>query len=518
MDTIIWGAVLRLLQTLSVSAPTLLIGFFVAAVLQQMTGPERTRRLFGDGRWSSIPIAWLIGMSLPVCSLGCLPILYYLRRAGVTSGAILAFAISAPLFNPISVLWGLTLSDPVVILTFCLLSLLIVSAVGIVVDRFSARLPMQAEPANPAFGLKRVLSVAIGMCRLLYSRTTFYLLLGVVGVSWLSLLLPKGYLQSSAERGDPFAPVFMGLVALPAYETPLTAIVKLGDMFQHGNSVGAALTLLVLGAGMNLGLLVWAWVHFGWRPTFAFMGTLLIVSITAAYLIDRPLTPTGVDAAGHTHAFDVYCNPFPAGMAVNGQEVVDQWLEGTSSYELVALDTLLVLLTVGGLLRATRLADPVLAWTREGNVLKYDQELSGRTLGILSGMGLLIGSIFSCYLFYPPRQEILEEMRLVNGELGAAGTSQSWETIEYWLPVQESWSRKLEVSMYLRGQEFGPYERAKLSLLRDKLDLLRHAAEDRDKEAAHQASMAMTRAYSRMRSTVLPDSDQWYAGIPEGGP
>ncbi len=502
METASWGALLRLLQTMSLAAPTVLIGVFVAAVLQQMVGPERTRRLFGDGHWSSIPLAWLIGMGLPVCSLGCLPILFYLRRSGVTTGAILAFAISAPLFNPISILWGLTLSDPIVIVTFSGISLVVVTSVGVVMDLFVKQQTATAQPANGALGLKRMVGVFLAMTRIVNSKITGYMFIGILGVSCLSFLLPRGFLQTAAERSDTFAPLFMAAIALPAYETPLTAIVKLGDMFQHGNSVGAALTLLILGAGVNVGLIVWSVFQFGWRQTVALISVLFCVSVSAGYLIDVPMTPKGIDAAGHTHAFDVYCNPYLLDTPVDGKRVVSEWLDATSSYEMVALAALVAFSLIGLILSMVRLAHPLIAWTRSVHQLKYDHELSGRTLVVVSGLGLLAGSVFSCYLFYLPRDEILEEMRLANVELGAAGTSQAWDTLQYWLPIQDSWSRKLEVSLFIRGEAVGPYEKAKMKLLRSKLDLLRHAAEDNDPQATSGAALAMSRAYSRLRRTL----------------
>lgn len=513
METLMLGAILRLLQAISLAAPTILIGVFVAAILQQMVGPQRTRRLFGDGSWKSLPSAWLIGMLLPVCSLGCLPILLYLRRAGVTTGAILAFAISAPLFNPISILWGLTLSDPVIILSFSIISLVIVTIVGVVADQFSDLPSPTAEPANKALGLKRMCGVGLSMTTILFSGTTLFMFLGISGVALLSWVLPKGYLESSAERSDWLAPLFMGAIALPAYETPLTAIVKLGDMFQHGNSVGAALTLLILGAGMNIGLILWSFVHFGWRSTFAFIGSLFLVAVISGYLVDRPMTPQGIEPAGHTHAFDVYCNPFVANQEVNTQLVLNQWMEGTSGYELVVLMILSLLMGFGFLFKFRAIGSTLERWFSTDTGLKYDRELSGATLTAVSVVGLLVGSVLSCYVFYPPGQEVLEEMRLVNVELGAAATSQSWDTIEYWLPIQDSWTRKLEVSLFIRGQKCEAAEKADLALLRKQLDLLRHAAEDREPLEARAAAMEMARAYSRVR-TALSNVGLLEAGKP----
>ncbi len=40
----------------------------------------------------SLPQSWFLGMLLPVCSIGVLPILREMKRAGVRAGAITAFA------------------------------------------------------------------------------------------------------------------------------------------------------------------------------------------------------------------------------------------------------------------------------------------------------------------------------------------------------------------------------------------------------------------------------------------
>jgi hypothetical protein len=66
-------------------------------------------------------------------------------------------------------------------------------------------------------------------------------------------------------------------LAIPVYATPMLAMTQLGMMFQHANSVGAAFVLLILGAGMNLGLLGWSMAEYGFRRGMAWL--LLISSI-----------------------------------------------------------------------------------------------------------------------------------------------------------------------------------------------------------------------------------------------
>ena len=115
MTALFFGMLLRLIQATLEGAPTLLIGVLLAGVFRHMLNAEGTRRIFGNGTWRSIPQSWALGMLLPVCSLGVIPIAYEMRRAGVSTGAILAFALTAPLFNPLSLLYGLTLSTPIIV-------------------------------------------------------------------------------------------------------------------------------------------------------------------------------------------------------------------------------------------------------------------------------------------------------------------------------------------------------------------------------------------------------------------
>ena len=134
-EAIFWGAVLRVSQAVVQAAPTILVGLFVAGVFRRLLGHEGTRRLFGAGTRRELPQAWIVGMLLPVCSLGVIPIAREMRRARISGGAILAFAMTAPLFNPLSMLYGLTLSAPFVILSFALCTMVVVTAVGAIWNR-----------------------------------------------------------------------------------------------------------------------------------------------------------------------------------------------------------------------------------------------------------------------------------------------------------------------------------------------------------------------------------------------
>ena len=312
MDLIFWGGLLRFGEAALAGAPTLLVGLFVAGVFRKLIGPETTFKLFGGTGWRSLPQSWLWGMLLPVCSIGVIPVAYELRRAGLRGGAILAFALTAPLSNPLSLLYGLTLSTPTVILAFAFGSLLVVTIVGLLWDRLfpNTEIDVIAPPSVPP-GLKRMAAVALVAARHMAGSTIIYAAIGLAGSIVLAAIFPFGSLTDSMAQTDILAPLKMLAVALPAYATPLNVMMQVGGMFVHGNSVGAAYVLLSLGTGANLGLIAWSWNTYGFRRAIVFLAIFVAVVLAIAYGVSDTLYSAGDVDHPHTHAFDVYACPFP---------------------------------------------------------------------------------------------------------------------------------------------------------------------------------------------------------------
>ena len=125
---------------------------------------------------------------------------------------------------------------------------------------------------------------------------------------------------------------------------------------------------------------------------------------------------------------------------------------------------------------------------------------SATPIALLGVIGL---SVFGCYVYYPPPSDIFEELRIVNTEVVTAATSQHWDSALYWIPIYDDWTRKLQVSMFLRGEQLTPYHRAKADVLREKLELLEHEVEDEEVEQSRQLGMDVARAYRRMRTAYM---------------
>jgi uncharacterized protein len=517
VSVMLWGALVRMAQTLVAAGPTILVGWLVAAIFERILGREGTFRLFGGSTWRQLPQAWLLGMLLPVCSLGVIPVMIQMRRSGISGGTILAFGLTAPLFNPISVMYGLTLSDPRAILVFCLCSLTVITVMGLLWDRMFPGSTSAVEPLpKTPYGVRRIAAVALSMCHQASSIASVYIAIAVLGVGLLSMMLPAGCLQRAAGQHDPLAPITMAGVSTLAYITPMMAIVQVASMFQHGNSIAASFTLLALGTGINLGMLVWIVRNYHWSRTLAWLGCLVLLVLGLSYGIDGPLRPKGVEEADHTHAFDVYCNPFSAGttdLMQTSRRILSESMHPEEVVAGVACFLVLLAGAVAGWLDPRRnwMTSLIQQSSRQENTTVdkatvdkgfKDIVLPPSVIAGVSLAGLVVASIVACYLYYPPVNQIRQEMNAIEAELVGAYNRGEWDSLEYWIPIQEDWGNKLAVSAYLRGKPLDRYSKLKLQVYLKKLELLEHAAEDKDLEEARDFGKQGANAFRRFKGSI----------------
>jgi len=507
MSMIVLSALVRMFQGLAAAAPTLLVGLFIAGVLRYYIGANDTRRFFGGESFRSLPQSWLIGMLLPVCSIGVLPILYELYRAKVRPGAMTAFALSAPLFNPLSLLYGLTLSRPIVIISFALASLVLVTVLGSIWDWYAGRTAKRAQSeldtradsiaavtgsdanaddqaASPEagvapeiIGLSRMVALFVFTTRELVGPIGLLTLIALSGLGLLGAVLPFSALQASFEMDDPFAPARMTLLAIPVYATPMVAMGQLGMMFVHSNSPGAALALLLLGTGLNFATLYWFASRYGGRATMVWFGSLITIVLACAYAIDRPLILPGAEPAGHTHAFDVYATPFSTDVGLDWATIRETALRPLSVFELIGVGLLGLFAILGLMFQFLNIDEHSFRTAKAMELAAYDRIVPKSVLGVTMLVGLIAFSIVGCFAYYPPSKTCLDELSVARSEAYSAARTGNVDQALHWIEQVEDWSRKLEVGTFLRKGEVRPYQRMQGYLIRKKLELLEHELE-----------------------------------------
>jgi len=517
----LWGGVFRFVEALFAAAPTILCGLLVVGVLRQLLGHANTRRLFGSGSWRALPQAWALGMLLPVCSLGVIPVCREMRRAGIAGGVLLAFALSAPLFNPLSLMYGLTLSKPLAIFAFAGCSLIVLTFVGGLWDRLCPGTE-QSEPKPAAVppGLRRILAIGVSICRETASPTLLYILTGLTGVAILGAFLPFGSLQTALNAGDAKAPLIMLGVGLPAYAPPMTAMMQIGSMFHHGNSIGAAFVLLTIGAGTNLGLLAWVVANYGFKRAVTWLGLIVSIVLGLAYTVERPLRDFSavnvqhVEDHPHTHAFDIYCQPFPTTVSIGAADVARKLKDKILPHEFASLGVVGLFLLGGIALRYADKKSSVDAWLEHTGPINeassetvWSRPLPASALGGASLVGIVVLSILGCYVYYPSPDVVLEELKLARVEVFSAAIAGDHEAAEESIDWAADLTRRLEVGVYIRRFHLDEQCRQRTKHVRDLLEQLDHAIEDgEDKEHVRALAMEVDKACADCRPAYLPSS------------
>ena len=107
----------------SAMAPWLLLGYFLAGVIAYLLPPEQVKRHLSGKGFKPILKAVLLGVPLPLCSCGVIPVAASLREEGAGKGATGAFFISTPQTGIDNILvtwsmvgWHLALLRPVLAL------------------------------------------------------------------------------------------------------------------------------------------------------------------------------------------------------------------------------------------------------------------------------------------------------------------------------------------------------------------------------------------------------------------
>lgn len=512
---IFWSILLRTGQTAIEASSTLVVGFFVAAVMRRMLGAEGTRKLFGGEGLKGLFRAWFIGTLLPVCSLGVIPVAREMRRAGVPAATILAFVLAAPQLNPLSFLYGLTLSEPVVIICFVIVTMALAITGGAVWKRGFERPADTLPPGNeamPAPGLKRLAAVVVTAGREVVGPSMVYILIGIVFTGLLAGLLPHGSLAMTMRHDDPTSPALMALIGLPAYSGVLPGMMRIGLIFEHGNSTGAAFVLFELGVGFNLGLVAWLMSQFGWRRVLLWLLIVVALVLAVGYAMERPLY-FAKEEASHTHAFDEWTSPFAGGSGANWEGVKGKLLQKVEVLEPVALGGLLLLVLFGGGLARLDRAGRVESWlttappTSDRPMSVWNRAVPGPVLGVIALLGLVMFSVVALYIYYPdPDQAFAEIVQVRTEAVVAVRTGKKDEAIRR-IQQWDLLTRKLQVGVFIRTGTMDAETGKATEDLRERLEELRDALLADDLAKAKELLAPVEEAYRKCRHCYAPGKE-----------
>ncbi len=270
-------------------APYLLFGFLMAGVLSVLISRDFVRRHLGGHGWIQALKAALIGVPMPICSCGVIPLAASLRKHGASRSATASFLASTPQTGVDSLMVTYALMGWVYAIFRAVVAFVSGILCGITVGAVSPK--NKEEPPTctdeccqpkQTHLLKRMLSYGFISLPREISRA---MVLGIVISGIISGLIPENFF---ADRmgSSPIAMFVMLLIGIPLYVCSSGSVPIALAFIKAGISPGAALIFLITGPATNAATLTTLWNIIGRKQLVVFLTTLATCALAAGFTMN----------------------------------------------------------------------------------------------------------------------------------------------------------------------------------------------------------------------------------------
>lgn len=279
-------------EVLVAMAPYLLLGFLLSGVLAVAVTPDWVRRhMGGRGLWQVVKAA-LIGVPLPICSCGVIPLGLSLRRHGASRGATVSFVASTPQTGVDSIAASVSMLGPLVALFRVVAAFVSGVLAGMLVEWSERAAGPEAEArqddtaaaaddARPAWW-RRLWRQGFVVLPRDVARPLF---VGIVISGAVAVLLPAHTL-STRLPGPALSYLLAMAVGIPLYVCSMSAIPLAAGFIHLGLSPGAALVFLITGPATNAATVMAMWSRVGRRATVCYLLAIALTALAAGWLLD----------------------------------------------------------------------------------------------------------------------------------------------------------------------------------------------------------------------------------------
>ncbi len=279
-------------QILLEMAPYLLLGFALAGILSVTMRQSFIEKWLGKKGLGSVIKASLLGVPLPLCSCGVIPVTSSLYQRGASKGATTSFLTSTPQTGVDSITATAGMINPFFAIVRVAVALVSGIVAGVLVDLFEkddhkgikhSDDPASSEKTPLVTKIKGAITYGFHTLPADIGKT---LLLGIVLAGLLSTFLPEDwgntYLQSPW-----LTYLAVTLIAIPLYVCSTGSIPIAFALMAAGVSPGAALVFLIAGPATNMATITTLLKLLGKRTIAIYLLTIICISWLSGWLLDN---------------------------------------------------------------------------------------------------------------------------------------------------------------------------------------------------------------------------------------
>ena len=233
-------------------APWLVFGFLMAGIIAVWIPRSWVNRMMGGSSgFRGILRAVAIGVPLPICSCGVLPIAAGLRKHGAGKGPTAALLISTPQTGIDSILATYALLGPVFAVARPIAAALTGVVGGAVVSAVGGEDASTVAVEESAAGQRGIKAIFWQAYRRLLGSVAKPLAVGLAVSALVTVLVPDNFFADAFHGSDWIAMPVMALVGFPMYVCSTASIPIAASLVAKGVSPGAAFVFLMVGPAMN---------------------------------------------------------------------------------------------------------------------------------------------------------------------------------------------------------------------------------------------------------------------------
>jgi uncharacterized membrane protein YraQ (UPF0718 family) len=315
---------------LNASSLYLLLGFLIAGLIHVFISSEKIIKYLGKGKVSSVMIASLLGVPIPLCSCGVIPAAAMIRKKGANKGATISFMISTPESGVTSIAISYALIDltmaiarPIAAFVTAVVAGLTENLTGKYVEADIADIDNVCEIDGCCDGKECDPKVHISHHTMFEKimhgmRFTFgemmddiskSLIIGLVLAAIASYFLPSN-LVSNYLGNTLWAKLAMLVIGIPIYICASASTPIVAALILKGMSPGTALVFLMAGPATNLASLAVVSKIVGKKATAIYLSSIAVCSVLLGILLDFfyvyfLITPTAKIGAEHIESASI---------------------------------------------------------------------------------------------------------------------------------------------------------------------------------------------------------------------
>ena len=261
-------------------APWLVFGFLMAGIVAVLIPRNWVNRVMGGSSGvRGILRAVAIGVPLPICSCGVLPIAAGLRKHGAGRGPTAALLVSTPQTGIDSILATYALMGPVFAIARPVAAALTGIVGGMVVSAVGGEDAETVAVEEAQVGSRGIKAIFWQAYRRLLGSVAKPLAVGLAISALVTVLVPDEFFAEAFGGRDWLAMPAMAVIGFPMYVCSTASIPIAASLVLKGVSPGAAFVFLMVGPAMNAMSVTTVASLIGRKATVAYVTTIVVGAI-----------------------------------------------------------------------------------------------------------------------------------------------------------------------------------------------------------------------------------------------